>query len=110
MNLVIYSPLPASYTFRSVFCLEDRRGGEKITGGRRFSGSPGPGDGGDGGTAPKDSLLGVGSVRSLSKLVVGVGGGGPDSSNLSCTGDDIMVGGDVIGCNVDWTGGTGECE
>ena len=48
----------------------------------------------------KGFLLGAGSVRSLSKLVVGVGGGGPDSSNLSCTGGDVIVGGDLI---VDWT-------
>ena len=54
---VLYSPLSASYTLRAVFTRDDRRAGEKTTGGS-CSESLGSSSGDvGGGISPKDNLV-----------------------------------------------------
>ena len=73
---ILYSPLSASYTFRTVFTRDDRRAGEKTTGGLLFEITGSGSRCGDGSGSPKDNLVwvtGLGAF-SLSLVVVGVDG------------------------------------
>ena len=96
---ILYSPLSASYIFRTVFTRDDRRAGEKTTGG--LSEVMGSGSRcGDGSGSPKDNLVWVTGrdAFSLSLVVVGVDGNNEEGLNvivvdLSCDGKDATAGG-----------------